>query len=508
MLASTGSLVRGGRKVCPPFGLTLCKGPPIGVRSGKLAAAFFSFLGMGNLIPAARINAAAPPAQAPTTRDRSAVDPLGRAQSGPTSSGLGRVRAVPRQRLRCSPGGSQPRASRGPRHLTPRLRSSGRIAARSRGAPLAARAVGRRRPAAPRRLDLALGPPHASASGLPRPRRHRARPSAHPARQPRRGVVTPPAQSRVRSRCPHRRGSGHAGGKAPRDPPAPLRPEVRAQRHRSGAMPATASPPAPLRPWRQGARGAAQADRPERAWRARPPRRAAALIESAAPRPGGPSCARPRRRCWRVRYGGPWQRLRPAAAAPPKQARRGASGSHAMAGANRGTASKEAGDGTPAGAGLAGRSRDLFRPHGQCLGPRAPVGRQRQPRSLRSAPLRGRLRRGFDPAARQAQPLIVAAARRAPGAMPHSDRAGRSTRRAAQQTRPGDTPDPGSDRAAPARFRCALQRKGFAPALSAGNETRPPPRRQPPAQHTVFRQTSPRGKRPFAGHDRPGLAAR
>jgi hypothetical protein len=66
---------------------------------------------------------------------------------------------------------------------------------------------------------------------------------------------------------------------------------------------------------------------------------------------------------------------------------------------------------------LAGRSVVRFWQCGRCFGPRAPVRRRRQPRSLRSAPLRGRLRRGFDPATRPGQRLVVAAARCAPGAI-------------------------------------------------------------------------------------------
>ena len=74
-------------------------------------------------------------------------------------------------------------------------------------------------------------------------------------------------------------------------------------------------------------------------------------------------------------------------------------------------------DGTPFTARLAGRSVVRFWQCGRCFGPRAPVRRRRQPRSLRSAPRRGRLRRGFDPAAGPGQRLVVAAARSAPGAM-------------------------------------------------------------------------------------------
>ena len=66
---------------------------------------------------------------------------------------------------------------------------------------------------------------------------------------------------------------------------------------------------------------------------------------------------------------------------------------------------------------LAGRSVVRFWQCGRCFGPRAPVRRRRQPRSLRSAPLRGRLRREFDPATRPGQRLVVAAARCAPGAI-------------------------------------------------------------------------------------------
>jgi hypothetical protein len=68
---------------------------------------------------------------------------------------------------------------------------------------------------------------------------------------------------------------------------------------------------------------------------------------------------------------------------------------------------------------LAGRPIVRLWHDGRCPGPRAPGRRRRQPRSLRSAPLRGRLRRGFDPADDQGQRLEVAAARCAHGAFSH-----------------------------------------------------------------------------------------
>ena len=332
-----------GRGSCPPFVLTVRLVLPAEPQARRNLLSYrASRLSTGVGITAAPppLDGGQPGAAGRTARRRR----LWAAASRTAAPSRCRPRPAPRSACGARLGGRRPaRQARGAGQLAPWLRSSGRIGrapaeARPRGAGSGPASTG----GAQRRLGLAPGPLPAAASGVRQPRTHRARPSAHAPRQPQRAVVTPHAQSRVPARCMHRRRTGHAGGKAPRDPPAPLRPGCAAPpppvrghaRHgqpaRAAQHPGASAPGSRCRP-----------GRPERAWLRQRAGAAAALIESAAPRPGGPSCARPLRRCWRRvklprlappaagrrtprKQARPGVRLaRRAGAAPAKQARRG-----------------------------------------------------------------------------------------------------------------------------------------------------------------------------------------
>jgi hypothetical protein len=115
-----------------------------------------------------------------------------RAASRAHAAGQGRLSP----RLRCSPGGSPPRASRGPRRLTPWLRSSGRVAARKQRR--AARSRLRRTgsgPASTRRArgarvsPMARCPSPQADSRCPQPPRQAV--GARPAPTPKRGCHGP-----------------------------------------------------------------------------------------------------------------------------------------------------------------------------------------------------------------------------------------------------------------------------------------------------------------------------
>jgi hypothetical protein len=306
--------------------------------------------------------------------------------------------------LRCSPGGSPPRASRGPRQLTPRLRSSGRLPpARPPAAP-SLRAGGARKraclwPFAQRRKRSGSGPQPPRHSGR---RTRRARRAERLSRR----VHTAASVSR---RLPPSAWS-LAGGQAPRDPPPPCgRRTARrgtARGHARYGHPGRAAHPGvsapgvapqpghPTRAWLQPRPGALT---PRHHERGVPPAWGAVVRPAAAPGLASRSLLAP---AAAGRRGPPEAAWRPVRG--PRLARR--------AGAARA--------GTVACARLAGRSFVLFWHPGRRLGPRAPGGRRPQPRSLRCAPPGGgRLRRGFDPATRQGQRLGVAAARSAPGAM-------------------------------------------------------------------------------------------
>ena len=411
---------------------------------------------------------------------------IGRASA--TAAHRRRRRGRPIKCLRCSPGGSPPRASRGPCRLTPWLRSSGRVAARSearRSQPPAApslRAGGARKraclwPSAQRRkADSRCMQPPRQAVGA----------SAAPSR---RGVVTALAQSRSLSRRLHAPAEPCRGGETPpRDPPPPRGRGSRAQ-HLRPAMPATASRPAPLRPLPKQARGAAQRGRPERAWlRHRPGAPREGFLR--APRPGGPSCdpaalpgrlaqAAPDRPGCRPRPGASVTARRVAGGPPGRQP--GAAGSHdagrhrskqargdsvppwtPRASAQAGAATKartkrERGlrrtGGTPAGARLAGRPSTWSGTAASVTACAAAVG------SAASTPLRAASAAGpsgpeVDPTDPQPQPAKVAAAQRAPGAFSHSANERTGQGQPTQASKGGAPPplDPG-----PARI---LRRKG------------------------------------------------
>jgi hypothetical protein len=156
--------------------------------------------------------------------------------------------------------------------------------------------------------------------------------SAHPSRQARRAPVTPRAHSRLRVTPLASLRLESCRGASPPRPPAPLRPADRAPRHRTRPCPLRA--PRPRRsPWRAERQGSHRTRGTLRAHgfnpvQARSPR---AIMSAGCRRPGGPSCARPRRRRWRARV---QRALAPAAAGrrgPPRrrQGRCGGRGSHA-----------------------------------------------------------------------------------------------------------------------------------------------------------------------------------
>jgi hypothetical protein len=274
--------------------------------------------------------------------------------------------------LRCSPGGSPPRASRGPRQLTPRLRSSGRLPpARPPAAP-SLRAGGARKraclwPFAQRRKRSGSGPQPPRHSGR---RTRRARRAERLSRR----VHTAASVSR---RLPPSAWS-LAGGQAPRDPPPPCgRRTARrgtARGHARYGHPGRAAHPGvsapgvapqpghPTRAWLQPRPGALT---PRHHERGVPPAWGAVVRPAAAPGLASRSLLAP---AAAGRRGPPEAAWRPVRG--PRLARR--------AGAARA--------GTVACARLAGRSFVLFWHPGRRLGPRAPGGRRPQPRSLRCAP--------------------------------------------------------------------------------------------------------------------------
>ena len=160
-----------------------------------------------------------------------------RTQTAPAWSGPGKS-------LRCSPGGSPPRASRGPRQLTPRLRSSGRLPpARPPAAPSLRPASTTRARGAP---GLALGlrsAPQAdrSADATAAPGRRRTRRARREERLSRH--VHKAASCHVG--CIRRPGVLSGGLRRPRTPRPPAAGGSRA-RQRRPAMPATGTPAAPL----------------------------------------------------------------------------------------------------------------------------------------------------------------------------------------------------------------------------------------------------------------------
>ena len=248
----------------------------------------------------------------------------------------------PNKGLRCLPGGSAPRASRGARRLTPRLRSSGRL-------PSA------RPPAAP---SLRAGGARKRACLWPSAQRRKAvRRCTQPPRQPVGAGVAPGAKRRLSRRLHKAAGlsrRSHAppgvlpGGDAPRTPRPPAAGGPRARR-RCEAMRATGTPAAPLTLARKTRQGSHRTRGTLRAHGFNPAQARRRATPARRPRPGGPSCARPLRRRWRARI---QRALAPAAAGrrgPPwrVQGLCGGHGSHAGAGAARA--------GTPAGARLAGR---------------------------------------------------------------------------------------------------------------------------------------------------------
>ncbi len=329
----------------------------------------------------ARINAALPPLTPPRARARyrrrhvaPSNRPVPRAASRAHAAGQGRLSP----RLRCSPGGSPPRASRGPRRLTPWLRSSGCERRASRGAPLAAAcgafAPGRRRPQA--------GLPVALRSAPQADRR-----CTQPPRQPVGAGVAPGAKRRLSRRLHKAAGLSRRSHAPPGVLPGGLR-RPRAPRPPAAGGPRAAAPAAgharyghpgrAARPGAEDAPGVApQPGHPTRAWlqhrpgaparhsRAPPPAWGAVVRPAAAPGLASRSLLAP---AAAGRRGPPAARARPVRG--PRLARR--------AGAARA--------GTAAGARLAGRSLDLVLHLGQCLGPRpGPIAGGARPPQARQA---------------------------------------------------------------------------------------------------------------------------
>ena len=267
-----------------------------------------------------------------------------------------------------------------------------------------------------RRLGLACGPPLSSAKRSGGARNPRARPSAHTSRQPQRSgchaactkprpvtAVACTAWSLAGGRCP------------PRDPPPPCgRGSARSTPVRGHAR--YGHPGRAARPGAKSARGRTAAAAPYARMAATPSRRAGAPLPRAAPGLGG---RRAPGRCAGAGVAfapGPGCGRSPR---PPRSARQAGAGAAART-PGRCRSRQPAAHGRPAGrCPSCGPFVRPGLPRGPCLGPRAPGRRRPQPRSLRCAPLRGRLRRGFDPATGQGQRLRVAAARSAPGALFH-----------------------------------------------------------------------------------------
>ena len=175
-------------------------------------------------------------------------------------------------------------------------------------------------------------------------------------------------------------------------------------------MPATGTPAAPLALARKTRQGSRRIRGTLRAHGFDTVRARRAQVFCARHPPGGPSCARPLRRCWRARYGAPWHRLRPVAAPPTA---RGPAGAGARL-ARRAVPLRAC---TAAGARLAGRSSVRFWHPGRCFGPRPSPDRRRRPH-LRKQASKGGLVPPWTP-----QPSAYGARQRCtpaqPGPVPH-----------------------------------------------------------------------------------------